>query len=103
VKYPFRIAESAAADFEGILVWYKWKDVPDVGRKHVSEILEQVKMLADFPKMGRVVPEFNQEAIRELIHRPYRIVYRFDGAEINLVRVWRCERLMTAFSHEELP
>lgn len=36
---------------------------------HSVEILER------YPRSGRVVPEFNQEQLREIIHKSYRIVY----------------------------
>jgi plasmid stabilization system protein ParE len=31
--------------------------------------------LNDFPESGRVVPEYRNDNIREIILRPYRIVY----------------------------
>lgn len=42
--------------------------------------------LADHPAMGRVVPEYGDPAIRELIVARYRLVYRLE-AEANLVRI----------------
>jgi toxin ParE1/3/4 len=35
-----------------------------------------VERLETFPESGRVVPERNDEEIRQIIMRPYRIVYR---------------------------
>jgi toxin ParE1/3/4 len=46
------------------------------------------------PDIGRVVPEFNDELIRELIHSPFRIVYLRERKSINMIRVWRSERLL---------
>ena len=44
--------------------------------------------------MGRVVPEFNQQDLHEVVVSPYRIIYRvkdqFDLIEI--VRVWHGAR-----------
>ena len=44
--------------------------------------------------LGRVVPEFKIENIREFIHRPYRIVYRVrkDQKLIEILRVWHAAR-----------
>ena len=42
--------------------------------------------------MGRVVPEFDQPFLRELIHLPFRVVYRRDPRRVRIVRVWRSER-----------
>ena len=43
---------------------------------------------------GRVVPEFDQPFLRELIHPPFRIVYRREPKRIRVVRVRRSERLL---------
>ncbi|PIQ97459.1 MAG: addiction module toxin RelE, partial [Nitrospinae bacterium CG11_big_fil_rev_8_21_14_0_20_56_8] len=40
------------------------------------------------------VPEFDQPFLRELIHPPFRIVYRRDPQRVRMVRVWRSERLL---------
>jgi hypothetical protein len=47
-----------------------------------------------FPKSGRVVPEFDDSSIRELIVPPFRVVYKLDKTRATVVRVWRSERLM---------
>lgn len=46
--------------------------------------------------MGRKVPEFDTPKLRELIHPPFRIVYRYDmdAQKISVVRVWRSERML---------
>ena len=48
--------------------------------------------------MGRVVPEFEQPFLRELIHPPLRIVYRREPRRVRIVRVWRSERQMRQFA-----
>lgn len=40
-----------------------------------EEIINQVFLLEQFPRIGRVVPELNLETIRELIVHQYRVVY----------------------------
>ncbi|MCB9768200.1 MAG: type II toxin-antitoxin system RelE/ParE family toxin [Candidatus Omnitrophica bacterium] len=44
----------------------------------IASIIESVGQLAEHPRIGRAVPEFSDENLRELIHRPYRIVYRVE-------------------------
>jgi plasmid stabilization system protein ParE len=44
--------------------------------------------LGEFPFLGRVVPEFKIETIRDIVHRPYRIVYRV----FEILRVWHAAR-----------
>jgi len=48
--------------------------------------------LADHPDLGRVVPEFGQTFLSELVHPPFRIVYRREPDAVRIVRVWRGER-----------
>ena len=87
-------AESALADLEEVRAWYTEQGVPEVGEKLIAEILQRIQSLADHPDMGRVVPEFDQTFLRELIQPPLRIVYRRDAGRARIVRIWRGERLL---------
>ena len=87
-------AESVLGDLTGIQEWYAEEGVPEVGDRFVAEIFERVEVLADHPHIGRIVPEFGQTFLRELIHLPFRIVYRLDAQRVRIVRVWRSERLL---------
>ncbi|MDH3772014.1 MAG: type II toxin-antitoxin system RelE/ParE family toxin [Nitrospirota bacterium] len=84
--------ESALRDLEEVRIWYMEQGVPDVGTRLVAEVFQRVQALADHPDMGRVVPEFDQPFLRELIHPPFRVVYRRDPQRVRIVRVWRSER-----------
>jgi len=87
-------AESALRDLEEVQAWYTEQGVPDVGASQVAKVFQRIETLADHPDMGRVVPEFDQSFLRELIHPPFRIVYRRDPQRVRIVRVWRSERLL---------
>lgn len=89
-----RISESALTDFERLRDGYAQQGVPEIGERFLSEILERIELLREHPETGRIVPEFNQPAIRELIHPPFRVVYRREGTGVQIVRVWRSERLL---------
>jgi plasmid stabilization system protein ParE len=93
-KAAIGFAESALVDLEELRAWYAEQGAPEVGERLVAEIFERVAALADHPDMGRVVPEFDQPFLRELIHSPFRIVYRRESARVRVVRVWRSERLL---------
>jgi toxin ParE1/3/4 len=69
-------AESALSDLEGIQVWYRDEGESEDGDRFVAEILERVETLVEHPDVGRIVPEFGRPFLRELIHPPFRIVYR---------------------------
>jgi len=91
-KVVLRFAESALADLESMRTWYAEQGVPDVGEHLLGEIIASIEVLADHPDMGRIVPEFEQSFLRELIRPPFRIVYRRDPKHVRIVRVWRSER-----------
>ncbi|MDT8388097.1 MAG: type II toxin-antitoxin system RelE/ParE family toxin [Thiogranum sp.] len=87
--------ELALRDLEEVKSWYLEQRVPDVGMRLVDEVIQRIQALANHPDMGRVVPEFDQPFLRELIHPPFRIIYRRDPTRVRIVRVWRSERLLT--------
>jgi plasmid stabilization system protein ParE len=87
-------AESAVTDLEEIREYYLEQQVPEVGDRFLREIIALIEDLPSHPDKGRVVPEFNHSKLRELVHPPYRIVYRRDPQSLSIVRVWRSERLM---------
>jgi plasmid stabilization system protein ParE len=95
-KVALRFAESALADLESIRDWYAEKDVPEVGQRLIGEIVASIEALADHPDMGRIVPEFDQPFLRELIRPPFRIVYRRYPKHVRVVRIWRSERLFVS-------
>ena len=87
-------AESALSDLGDIQAWYATEGVPEIGDRLVAEVFQRVDVLADHPDLGRIVPEFGQPFLRELIHPPFRIVYRRDPMRVRVVRIWRSERLL---------
>ncbi len=40
----------------------------------VAELIAAAERLRNFPESGRVVPEFANASLREVIHQPYRLV-----------------------------
>jgi toxin ParE1/3/4 len=55
-------------------------------------IVAAVERLEAFPESGRIVPERQNPAIREVIVPPYRIVYRFRVDVVEIVTVFRGSR-----------
>jgi plasmid stabilization system protein ParE len=50
--------------------------------------------LANFPRAGRKVPEFDDENIRELIVYSYRIIYRLEGDAAVIAAIIHGKRLL---------
>lgn len=88
------IAQSALNDLMDIKAYSHDQCVPEVGQQFISAILKKARRLIDHPDSGRNVPGFDQEQIWEMIHPPFRIVYLRQVSAVNLVRVWRNERLL---------
>ena len=88
------ISDSAFNDLEAIKEYYLNEGVPQTGIKFVYDIIGHIETLQTNAEIGRKVPEFNEKNIRELIHPPFRIIYLKKDKTINVIRVWRSERLL---------
>jgi toxin ParE1/3/4 len=89
-----RLTDSAVNDLQELHLYYEEQSVPQVGQRLVAEILDRIEKLTNNPDIGRVVPEFTSDNIRELIHKPFRVVYLREPSTIFIVRVWRSERIL---------
>jgi len=78
--------EPALADLEAIYDFIA-KDSEYYASSFLEEIIQQPEKLIDFPEMGRIVPEADQNDIRELIFQNYRIIYQLDDEIIILLTV----------------
>jgi addiction module RelE/StbE family toxin len=59
----------------------------------VQKLYDRAQILKTFPLSGRIVPEKNEEAVRELIEGSYRIIYEVISAEqINILTVHHSSR-----------
>jgi len=87
------IAPAAQADLADI-VCYVAQHNSDAAARLGYELITHTENLANFPEIGRVVPEFQQPNLREVICRSYRIIYRLrhDEQRIDIVRFWHAAR-----------
>lgn len=61
----------------------------------VDKLFNYPTILIDKPDLGRIVPEFEDETIRELIKGNYRIIYRkVTVFRIDIITVHHCARLL---------
>jgi addiction module RelE/StbE family toxin len=63
-------------------------------RRQVSKIIKRVEQLQLQPQSGRIVPEFSNENIRELIEGNYRLVYKIIEDKIFIVRIHHSSRIL---------
>lgn len=91
--YQVALTPSARRDLRDI-VRYISLDAPERAVTFGQLLVSSTKRLGEFPEMGRVVPEFGDSFIREIIVRSYRVIYRIDPVErrIDVVRFWHGAR-----------
>lgn len=60
----------------------------------VEQIFQAPEKLMQFPKLGRVVPEKNDDSIREIFVFQYRIIYEVRASEIHVLTVVHGKRIL---------
>ena len=68
-------------------VEYIARDDPIAALKWLEHLLVRVKALSRFPDSGRMVPETQREDIREILVRPYRVMYRRRDDRVEIVAI----------------
>ena len=87
-------SDSAIQDLNDIGEYIS-KDSEKYAEITVSQLFSSTDILEDHPKAGKVVPEFEIDAIRELIRGNYRIVYQLiETQEIQILGVHHSARLL---------
>lgn len=69
------------------------------------QIISRIDSLPQFPLLGRVVPEIGNQTIREIVLRPYRIIYQISEAKSTLaiIRIWHGARGEPVIPNDPLP
>jgi len=93
MAYHIKWSPRAASHFEGICD-YIAEDSKYYSALFAKKIISIVKAIPQFPKAGRVVPEYNDENLREKIFENYRIVYRIKEEVIEIVTICHGSRLL---------
>lgn len=84
--------EQARADLAAIRAFIS-QDSLHYASVVVSRLIAATDRLVPFPESGRAVPEFDDPLIREVVHPPYRIVYRLVGTdEVHILTVHHASR-----------
>ncbi len=62
-------------------------DAPIYADQVVDALTQRSEQLSHFPRSGRRVPEYDAPDVREIIIRPYRLVYRIKSNQIDVLSV----------------
>jgi plasmid stabilization system protein ParE len=57
-------------------------------------VINAIESLEIFPESGRIVPEYNQKSIREIIFQNYRIIYQIKLDAIEILAIMHGTRLI---------
>ena len=93
MAYKLISSPAARDDLHDIVVFIA-RDNPTRAMSFGYELIFETDRLQEFPELGRTVPEYRDASIREIIFRPYRIVYRVDHERglCEIARVWHSAR-----------
>jgi len=66
---------------------YIAQNSPRYARAVVDRITRRTQILSHFPNIGWVVPEYQDESIREVVESPYRIIYKVLPDRVDILAV----------------
>ena len=72
---------------------YIAKDSPQNASRIAERVIEQADSLATFSERGRMVPEVEDPALRELLIDPFRLMYELSEREVRIVGFLHQRRL----------
>lgn len=75
---------------------------PSYAERFEEQVFEAIRKLEVFPRSGRVIPEAEEEELREVIYREYRIMYHVDaaGEDVLILTVLHSSRQFGGFGSE---
>lgn len=93
MDYQVVLSPSARADIRDIVRYISF-DAPDRALQFGLFLISRTRLLAQCPELGRIVPEFEDSLIREIVVRSYRVVYRLDDSRqlVQVIRFWHAAR-----------
>lgn len=93
MAYKLTWSPAARDDLHDIVIFIA-RDNPERAMSFGYQLISETDRLQTFPRLGRLVPEYQNEDLREIILRPYRIVYRLNHERklCEIVRVWHSAR-----------
>lgn len=93
MDYRVSWSPEALDDVEAIADYIE-RDSPNYARAVVRKLLETARNLDTFPNVGRVVPEFGDNAIRERFVYSYRLIYHIRNNIVLVAAVVHGKRML---------
>jgi len=73
---------------------YIARGAPTVALEVVERLVKRSILIGQAPHAGRQVPEYRRDDLRELLERPYRIIYRIRTDRIDVITVMHYRQLL---------
>lgn len=74
---------------------------PSYAERFEEQVFAATRRLELFPRPGRVIPEAEEEQLREVVYRDYRIMYHVsDEGEVLILTVLHASRQFGGFGSE---
>lgn len=70
------------------------EDAPDRAIAMIDRITRRAMKVGTVPHSGRKVPEYALDDLREVLERPYRVIYRIKTDEIEVLTVMHYRQLL---------
>jgi addiction module RelE/StbE family toxin len=86
----------AIEDVESIATFIE-RDSPFYAKAVVTKIMQQARTLTSSAQRGRIVPELEDGAVRELFIYSYRLIYRIKDQTVLIVAVVHGKRQFDPF------
>ncbi len=85
--------DTAIAHLEAIYTYIS-QNSAQYAQRIIDRITRRSQQIAQFPFSGRVVPEFDNQQIREVIEGVYRIIYYIKSEQIDILAVIHSSQLI---------
>ncbi|MBM4142286.1 MAG: type II toxin-antitoxin system RelE/ParE family toxin [Lentisphaerae bacterium] len=92
--------DTAQAHLDAIYA-YIAQDSPEYALRMVDRLTRRSQQIAEAPLSGRRVPEYDMDQIREVIERPYRIIYHIKPDQIDVIAVLHGARNVLRAAEEQ--
>lgn len=94
-----RWTPQAADDLEAICLFIA-RDAPQVAAAFAGRILSATERLAEHSRLGRVVPELDEENIREIIVGSFRVIHRIRDGDVQILAIHHGARVLDTRAFE---
>lgn len=91
---PVYWTPEARARLKDIQEYIISQDAPKAANKVVSILLSRARQLEQASLSGRKIPDYPSDDLRELLERPYRIIYRITDTQIEIITVMHYRQLL---------